>query len=70
MENIIFYYTGTGNSLWVARILAKELGDCQVQSITDWQTAINFKEGDIKLKMLGWHSLFTFGEFPEGFWNF
>lgn len=53
MENIIFYYTGTGNSLWVARILAKELGNCQVQSITDWQPLDNSKEGNIRFKNVG-----------------
>ncbi len=27
MKTDLFYYTGTGNSLWAARILAKKLGD-------------------------------------------
>jgi len=27
MSITLYYYTGTGNSLWIARILAKELGD-------------------------------------------
>lgn len=27
MSTSLYYYTGTGNSLWVARMLAKELGD-------------------------------------------
>jgi ferredoxin len=27
MKTDLFYYTGTGNSLWTARLLAKELGD-------------------------------------------
>jgi len=27
MKTVIFYYTGTGNSLWSARLLAAELGD-------------------------------------------
>jgi flavodoxin len=26
MDATIFYYTGTGNSLWVARTIADELG--------------------------------------------
>jgi ferredoxin len=36
MKNTIFYYTGTGNSLWVARTLAEVLGDTELTSITDW----------------------------------
>jgi ferredoxin len=30
MKTDLFYYTGTGNSLWVARELAKGLGDAQI----------------------------------------
>jgi ferredoxin len=30
MKTDLFYYTGTGNSLWTARTLAKELGDAEV----------------------------------------
>jgi ferredoxin len=36
METTIFYYTGTGNSLWIARTLAKMLGDVELVSISDW----------------------------------
>jgi ferredoxin len=36
MKTTIFYYTGTGNSLWVARTLAGLLGDAEVISISDW----------------------------------
>jgi ferredoxin len=36
MENTIFYYTGTGNSLWVARTLVELLGDAQLVSISEW----------------------------------
>lgn len=32
----IFYYTGTGNYLWIARNLARALGSTQLISITDW----------------------------------
>lgn len=35
MKNIIFYYSGTGNSLTVARELAKELGDAKIESMHD-----------------------------------
>jgi ferredoxin/flavodoxin len=34
MENIVFYFSGTGNSLKVAKDLAKELGDCEIVSMT------------------------------------
>lgn len=33
MKSVIYYYTGTGNSLWVARTLAAELGDTELISI-------------------------------------
>jgi ferredoxin len=39
METTIFYYTGTGNSLWVARTLAKLLGDVDLVSISNWMKA-------------------------------
>lgn len=31
MKTTIYYYTGTGNSLWAARLLAAELGDAAVK---------------------------------------
>ncbi len=37
-KNIIFYFTGTGNSLKVANDIAKELENCEVKLVT------NFKE--------------------------
>ena len=36
MKSTICYYTGTGNSLWVARTLADALGDAELVSIADW----------------------------------
>jgi ferredoxin len=36
MDTTIFYYSGTGNSLWVARTLAERLGDSEVISISAW----------------------------------
>jgi ferredoxin len=30
MQNVIYYYTGTGNSLWTARALAEQLGDTEI----------------------------------------
>ena len=33
MTTTIFYYTGTGNSLWTARRLASALGETQCVSL-------------------------------------
>ncbi|MDR1302974.1 MAG: EFR1 family ferrodoxin [Treponema sp.] len=33
MENIVFYFSGTGNSLKVAKTLAKALGNCEIVSM-------------------------------------
>jgi ferredoxin len=30
MNTVIYYYTGTGNSLWTARVLAERLGDTEL----------------------------------------
>lgn len=30
MKNVVFYFSGTGNSLWTARITAQALGDCRI----------------------------------------
>jgi ferredoxin len=38
MKSTICYYTGTGNSLWVARALAETLGDTELVSIVDWSS--------------------------------
>jgi len=35
MNTTIFYHTGTGNSLWVARRIADELGDAELVSISE-----------------------------------
>lgn len=37
MGTEIFYYTGTGNSLWVARRLTEQLEDAALHSIPAWQ---------------------------------
>jgi ferredoxin len=34
MKTIIYYYTGTGNSLWTARLLATELGNTEIYPMT------------------------------------
>ncbi len=36
-KNIIFYFTGTGNSLKVARDIAKEIGDCEIKLVTNFK---------------------------------
>lgn len=36
-KNIIFYFTGTGNSLQVAKIIASKLENCKVQLATTYQ---------------------------------
>ena len=33
MKNIIFYFSGTGNSLYVAEKIAEKLGDCEIQAM-------------------------------------
>ena len=37
MKTIIYYYTGTGNSLWTARAIAEGIGQCEVRAMTDVQ---------------------------------
>lgn len=44
MSNIIFYFTGTGNSLAVARDIADKIGDTKVVSIAEVM-----KENDVEL---------------------
>ena len=34
MKTDLFYYTGTGNSLWAARVLAQNLGDAEIIPIS------------------------------------
>ena len=35
MKTDLFYYTGTGNSLWTARMLAKEMSDAEIIPISN-----------------------------------
>lgn len=48
-KTTIFYYTSTGNSLWLARALARELGNAEVVSITDW----DMKSCNIESNVIG-----------------
>lgn len=41
METTIFYYTGTGNSLWTARMLAARLGSSVPVSITGFRGTLD-----------------------------
>jgi Pyruvate:ferredoxin oxidoreductase and related 2-oxoacid:ferredoxin oxidoreductases, delta subunit len=36
MSTTIFYFSGTGNSLWIAQALARELGNTEVVSMVNW----------------------------------
>lgn len=44
MKKAIFYYTGSGNSLWAARLLANELGDTELIAISGY-TASKVESG-------------------------
>jgi len=33
VENIVFYFSGTGNSLYAAKCISKELGNCEIVSM-------------------------------------
>jgi len=35
-KTTIFYFTATGNSLWTARALAREMGNTELVSMVDW----------------------------------
>lgn len=48
-KTTIFYYTGTGNSLWAARVLARGLGNTELISIVDW----NVKKHKINSPVIG-----------------
>lgn len=57
MENIIFYFSGTGNSLQVAADLAEKLEDCEVVNLAKFPT-----ETEIHAKRIGI-------VFPVYFWG-
>jgi len=40
MKTIIFYYTGTGNSLWTARLLAKEIGNTTLYPMSQMNNSV------------------------------
>ena len=46
MKTDIYYYSGTGNSLWTARRLADELGDTGLYPISKIETDVPCTQGD------------------------
>jgi ferredoxin len=46
MNANLYYYTGTGNSLWIARMLAKELGDAGIITISRISDGTIESQGD------------------------
>jgi len=48
-KTTIFYFSGTGNSLWIARDLARELGNTEVVSMVGW----DIKRNNIGSQVIG-----------------
>ncbi|MGE5458810.1 MAG: EFR1 family ferrodoxin [Methanobacterium sp.] len=48
-KTTIFYFTGTGNSLWIARALARELGNAEIVSMSAWDK----KQAIIESQIIG-----------------
>jgi ferredoxin/flavodoxin len=49
MSTTIFYYTGTGNSLWAARTLTDELGEAELISMPEFQAGKAVNSGIVGL---------------------
>ncbi len=49
VDNVIFYFSGTGNSQYVAQELAQQIGDCRVEAIARYDTATEITAGRIGL---------------------
>lgn len=49
MRQGIFYYTGTGNSLFIARAVAQELGETEIISMVDYRK----EKAEIDFKIVG-----------------
>jgi Ferredoxin len=56
MENVIFYFSGTGNSLQVAKDIAEKLEECEVVNLAKFRTAteINAKRIGIVFPVYFW----------------
>jgi len=46
-KTTIFYFSGTGNSLWIARSLARELGNTEIVSMVGWDETQHIIESQI-----------------------
>lgn len=46
MNNIVFYFSGTGNSLYVAKTIADELGNCEIISMAKSENYVLSKNYD------------------------
>jgi Pyruvate/2-oxoacid:ferredoxin oxidoreductase delta subunit len=46
MKNVFYFYTGTGNSLWIARLIAQELHDVTLAPIVGGNTHPNVPQAD------------------------
>lgn len=62
MDNLIFYYSGTGNSLYDAISIGKELGNTKLVSMKHIE---NRRKFDISCKTLGFIFPVHFGNIPE-----
>ncbi len=49
MKTSIFFYTGTGNSLWTSRLLANELGDTEIIPMTHVEVPLDIKSEAVGL---------------------
>jgi ferredoxin len=49
MPTTIYYYTGTGNSLWAARNLAENLGDAQIEAMARLSGPVHAPSGAVIL---------------------
>jgi len=59
MKKTIFYFSSTGNSLQIARIIAREIGDCSIIPITE--TKVNEYVGGTGRSIGFTFPVFTFG---------
>ncbi len=66
-ENVIFYFSGTGNTLYTANAIAKELGNCDIVPITEYDGyAVRAKTIGIFFPTYFWGMPLIVNEFLEG----
>jgi ferredoxin len=46
MNNVVFYFSGTGNALWAGRTVAQELGACRLFPMASGEHAVQAKGAD------------------------